>query len=71
MCDNSIHCFTYHSADELGSLDYTPEVHTIRSFIKINEPIRFQRGLSEKGLNTHSRCHYLFHLKILPGKRRI
>lgn len=71
MCDNSIHCFTYHAADELGSLDYTPEVHTKSSYIKINEPIHFQRGLREKGLNIHSRWHYLFRLKVSPRKRRI
>lgn len=70
LCDNSIHCFTYYSADELGSLDYTPEVHTKRSYIKINEPIHFQRAVRVKGLNIHSRWHYLFHFKILPGKRR-
>lgn len=70
LCDNSI-CFTYHSADELGSLGYTSEVHTKRSYIKTDELVHFQRAVGETGLNIHSRWHYLFHFKILPGKRRI
>lgn len=70
MCDNSIHCFIYHSADEFGRLDYAPEVHTKRSHIKINEPIHFQRALREKGLNFHSRWHYLFHLKNIAREKK-
>lgn len=70
LCDSSVSCFIYYSADDLGSLDCTPEVHTKGSYIKINEPIHSQKAVRDKGLSIHSRWHYLFHFKILEGKKK-